>query len=260
MDEILINDKKYISSKQAAKMTGYAKDYIGQLCREGRVPARLVGRSWYVLESAIQDHRFGLPETEQKPKIQPKNAPHRLDWTREPPRYEAAPVELLPPINRVKNPEVETTEEPTQGPNNLQNAWKEWFDRVGQAVSGSPETESAPEIEAQEQTAEPIMEEIAQDTEVNIPIHTIYRMPPKQLLPHYRPEVVEEEKEPERQELPVRIEGKTGRGLKFIIRTVAVLLAVVACSAAILGSGYFDSFVSSNAYLQTLSGQKTYNR
>ncbi|MHB1163603.1 MAG: hypothetical protein ACYCZZ_03760, partial [Minisyncoccota bacterium] len=62
MDELLIEGKKYISSKQAAKITGYAKDYIGQLCREGRVSARLVGRSWYVLEAAIQDHRFGAVE------------------------------------------------------------------------------------------------------------------------------------------------------------------------------------------------------
>ena len=62
MDEILIEEKKYVSSKRAAKMTGYAKDYIGQLCREGRVPARLVGRSWYVLETAIQDHRFGTTD------------------------------------------------------------------------------------------------------------------------------------------------------------------------------------------------------
>ena len=63
MDELVIGDKKYVSSKQAAKVTGYAKDYIGQLCREGRVPARLVGRSWYVLESAIHDHRFGDQKT-----------------------------------------------------------------------------------------------------------------------------------------------------------------------------------------------------
>ncbi|PIR83133.1 hypothetical protein COU19_02080 [Candidatus Kaiserbacteria bacterium CG10_big_fil_rev_8_21_14_0_10_56_12] len=59
MDEVIIDERKYISAKQAAKVTGYARDYVGQLCREGRVKARLVGRAWYVLESAIQDHRFG---------------------------------------------------------------------------------------------------------------------------------------------------------------------------------------------------------
>jgi hypothetical protein len=51
MDELTLDDKAYLSSKRAAQVTGYAKDYVGQLCREGRVEARLVGRNWYVLES-----------------------------------------------------------------------------------------------------------------------------------------------------------------------------------------------------------------
>src|SRR5271155_2795244 len=61
MDEITLDDKTYVSSKRAAQITGYAKDYVGQLCREGRVEARLVGRNWYVLESSIRAHRFGAP-------------------------------------------------------------------------------------------------------------------------------------------------------------------------------------------------------
>ncbi len=63
MDELTLDGKKYLSSKGAAKITGYAKDYVGQLCREGRVTARLVGRSWYVLEDSIRAHRFGGEKT-----------------------------------------------------------------------------------------------------------------------------------------------------------------------------------------------------
>ncbi len=63
MDEITIDDKTYISSKRAAAITGYAKDYVGQLCREGRVEARLIGRSWYVFEDSIRKHRFEESET-----------------------------------------------------------------------------------------------------------------------------------------------------------------------------------------------------
>ena len=59
MNELIIQGKKYISSKHAAELTGYAKDYIGQLCREGYVEATMVGRSWYVLETSIMAHRFG---------------------------------------------------------------------------------------------------------------------------------------------------------------------------------------------------------
>lgn len=57
MDEITLDGKTYISSKRAAAVTGYAKDYIGQLCREGRVEARLVGRSWYVYEPSLEVHK-----------------------------------------------------------------------------------------------------------------------------------------------------------------------------------------------------------
>ena len=49
--------KKYISASRAAELTGYASDYIGQLCRAKKIHASLVGRSWYVLESEILNHK-----------------------------------------------------------------------------------------------------------------------------------------------------------------------------------------------------------
>ncbi len=55
----MFDGKRFISTKKASEMTGYAKDYVGQLAREGRVQARLVGRSWYVEEEAVKNHRFG---------------------------------------------------------------------------------------------------------------------------------------------------------------------------------------------------------
>lgn len=57
MDELVVDGEKYISSKRAARLSGYAKDYIGQLCRGGKIEAKMVGRSWYVKESAITEHR-----------------------------------------------------------------------------------------------------------------------------------------------------------------------------------------------------------
>ncbi len=56
MDEIIVNQIKYISSKRASAATGYAKDYVGQLVRQGKVDARKVGRSWYVNEVQILQH------------------------------------------------------------------------------------------------------------------------------------------------------------------------------------------------------------
>jgi hypothetical protein len=103
MDEIIIDDKKYVSSKQAAKITGYAKDYVGQLCREGRVTARLVGRSWYVLESAIQDHRFGKPSPKEEPDINYIATP-AISSAWESPRYEPVQNEFLPAVQRTEEP------------------------------------------------------------------------------------------------------------------------------------------------------------
>ncbi len=65
MDELTFDGQIYVSSKRAAQITGYAKDYVGQLCREGRVIARLVGRNWYVLETSVREHRFGIPEVKE---------------------------------------------------------------------------------------------------------------------------------------------------------------------------------------------------
>jgi hypothetical protein len=54
---LYLKGKKYISARRAADLTGYASDYIGQLCRGKKISSSLVGRSWYVLESEILDHK-----------------------------------------------------------------------------------------------------------------------------------------------------------------------------------------------------------
>lgn len=46
--EIYFEDKKFVSLKKASEASGYAKDYIGQLCRGGKINSRRVGREWFV--------------------------------------------------------------------------------------------------------------------------------------------------------------------------------------------------------------------
>lgn len=121
MDEITIGDKTYISSKQAAKITGYAKDYVGQLCREGRVEARLVGRNWYVLDSAIREHRFGKEEPE--PIAKEPEAPFDRVATWQKPQYEAEVPVLVPDF--AQKP-TETVGSPAIA--DMQSAWREWFE------------------------------------------------------------------------------------------------------------------------------------
>ena len=56
-EELILDGKRYISTKRAAQLTGYTKDYVGQLCRAGKIDAKLVGRSWYVNEEELRDHK-----------------------------------------------------------------------------------------------------------------------------------------------------------------------------------------------------------
>lgn len=262
MDEIVIEEKKYISSKQAAKVTGYAKDYIGQLCREGRVPARLVGRSWYVLESAIQDHRFGNPEVDEPVKAQeaPQRASSAPTW--EPPRYEALSNEILPSVNRLQE-----SDESTGG---IQDSWKEWFDRFNTNDGATPTSEvDAPTESVGENTVEEEVEEVevaeVPETievgevgeEVDIPIH-VYQPPPEELLPRYG---TVQQSSQEQEEIPVRKpHHKHSRKMLATLQIVGVLLAIVSASLAVIGSGYLDEYILLSRPAQIIAGVALYNK
>ncbi|PJA94496.1 hypothetical protein CO131_01120 [Candidatus Kaiserbacteria bacterium CG_4_9_14_3_um_filter_50_16] len=218
MDEILIEEKKYISSKRAAKITGYAKDYIGQLCREGRVPARLVGRSWYVLETAIQDHRFGDQKIEQEEK----------KW--ETPKYEASPIEILPPVHRPRKNEESNNQ--TEVSQSLRDSWEAWFDR----------TEDGTE----------------QEDIIPIPIHTVYRQPPEELLPRRRFNIQPHQNELKEEEMQQKV--VKGTIVMRAIHVSGVLFATLATILAVIGSGYFDKYIISNRQVSIITGVVLYNK
>lgn len=56
MSEINIQNGQptLISLAYAAKLTGYHQDYLGQLCRAGKLPASKVGRNWFTSKEAIE--------------------------------------------------------------------------------------------------------------------------------------------------------------------------------------------------------------
>jgi hypothetical protein len=257
MDEILIDEKKYVSSKQAAKMTGYAKDYIGQLCREGRVPARLVGRSWYVLETAIQDHRFGATDVQPNESAQAISAVPEPSGTWESPRYETLSEELLPTINRLSSHPVETVKEESEvhAPENLQDSWRSWFDHVGHTIV--PTAPQVTEFQPEEYHQEPIPE-AHEDNEVNIPIHTIYQAPPEELLPRHVPvDLIEQNVQ---EEEPIQRERK-GSSLPIrTIQSIGIVVAIVFAGLAVVGSGYLDAYVASNSQVGIISGIQVYNK
>jgi hypothetical protein len=67
-DHIELDGKMYISSTKAAEDMGYSKDYIGQLARAGKIDAKLIGRSWYVADTSIKEHKGSVNYTLTKPK------------------------------------------------------------------------------------------------------------------------------------------------------------------------------------------------
>ena len=256
MDELLIEEKKYVSSKRAAKMTGYAKDYIGQLCREGRVPARLVGRNWYVLETAIQDHRFGTiptPEMVGTP-TSDVGAESIISPKWESPRYESTTDEFLPSVNRLKTPETGSTDENSEevkDSERLQDTWKTWFDRVADTETYIPTVENI-EKEKETEIKTELVEKIEEEEPVDVPIHTIYRQPPEELLPRSQSIEIEEQ----RKEEPV----VWSRTSVVAIQTFSVLLALIVASLAVVGSGYLDEYIISNSQVRIISGVGLYNK
>jgi hypothetical protein len=57
-DFLSIENRKFLSTKAAAKVAGYTSDYVGQLYRLGKVEGRMVGRSLYVSEESVIAHKL----------------------------------------------------------------------------------------------------------------------------------------------------------------------------------------------------------
>ncbi len=258
MDEILIEDKKYVSSKRAAKVTGYAKDYIGQLCREGRVPARLVGRSWYVLESAIHDHRFGKQGIE----LERVKTAQVFPSTWESPHYEASPVETLPSINRFRNAEQMGEPEVAQ---HLQDSWKAWFDRVADTEPVALASLAVPEKQEKDEGEPEIVEgkgvrvPMQEIQEISIPIHTVYELPPEDLLPRHSAHHLEARPPSDEEEVYIQRE-RGGRGAMVGMQIAGAVFAVLVATVAVIGTGYFDEYIISNSQVGLIAGVAFYNR
>lgn len=63
---LFLEGKKFISSKEASALSGYSRDYIGQLVRDNRLEAKMVGRLWYVSSDSLEKHIVKQRPTAQK--------------------------------------------------------------------------------------------------------------------------------------------------------------------------------------------------
>ncbi len=59
MDRLDVGGREYISARRASEMNGYAPDYLGQLCREGKISGTRVGRGWFIDAASLQKHIEG---------------------------------------------------------------------------------------------------------------------------------------------------------------------------------------------------------
>ena len=63
-DSFIFEGKKYISARRASEISGYASDYVGQLCRASKLDCRMVGRSWFVTEESLHLHKAAISREE----------------------------------------------------------------------------------------------------------------------------------------------------------------------------------------------------
>ena len=92
MDELDIKGNKYISSKRASELTGYAKDYIGQLARAGKINGTRMGRAWYVEEASLLAHASSDPQSVPSVEQERKEEQEEIQESRE--EVIASPVHI----------------------------------------------------------------------------------------------------------------------------------------------------------------------
>ncbi|MBU2330438.1 hypothetical protein KKG57_03155 [Patescibacteria group bacterium] len=262
MEEITIDDKIYVSSKRAAKITGYAKDYVGQLCREGRVVAKLVGRSWYVLEESIREHRFGAEKTVEEPVSVVSEEKTDVLHTWKTPQYAAMEPVKVPDFVAKENPRPEAN----TAVSDMQAAWKEWFaDKNQTAQKALPdgkedfrdeylpvEIEEEPQIpsnnDAEEEEVvmisrikdEETVQEVAQEAEEEVvQIHKTYE--PTQTQQSFVRQNTEAQAA--KREVNDDKAGNTSRG-SHLARAILTILALVFVMVSVIGTGYADSLLS----------------
>lgn len=54
--DLLLKGKIYISSKRAAYFSGFAKDYIAEMLRSGKIEGTKVSRNWYVSQDSLLEY------------------------------------------------------------------------------------------------------------------------------------------------------------------------------------------------------------
>jgi hypothetical protein len=74
METINHNGDVYTKATILAKKYRYTTDYIGQLCRQNKVDAKLVGRAWFVNEDSLTHHKSERYATTRSAEVLSQNS------------------------------------------------------------------------------------------------------------------------------------------------------------------------------------------
>lgn len=120
MEEISVNGENYVKASVLAKNFGYTPDYIGQLCRSGQVKCTLVGRSWYVNEDSLREHRkgryrssFAKSKEHIRKAVEDKSVSYTHTKATSPVKYENDEEDLFPVVKKAEEQPVRTTDDTT---------------------------------------------------------------------------------------------------------------------------------------------------
>ena len=101
-DSLILQDENYISASRAHEPFGYTSDYVGQLCRAGKLKCKMIGRSWFVTEKSIIDHKSTVNELlKNKTKERRKISREIYEEVK---KVEEAVVDKVEGINKIEVP------------------------------------------------------------------------------------------------------------------------------------------------------------
>jgi excisionase family DNA binding protein len=70
MIQDLLQNEELISLVEAAEYSGLTHDFLRELARKGKLPARKIGRDWVTTRTAIDEYLQGRSPVGRKPKSQ----------------------------------------------------------------------------------------------------------------------------------------------------------------------------------------------
>ena len=101
-ENLVFEGKKYVLSRVAARLTKYSNDYVGELCRAGKVKARQIGKLWYIEKESLLEYKsqngkqgFGAQKIINARKETPYESPFVSGEEKS---------ELIPPIEKKVGP------------------------------------------------------------------------------------------------------------------------------------------------------------